>query len=386
MSWFVKRLAVIGRTILAAAAALGPLATTSPALGSAFSSEPLPVPVSIDGERIQSSMFLQVELERYGIPFDAFSNGTLDSFETAFRDFVLALRAGDPAKLAVLRPGDKPQELRELISRFQGPFDASNSIKVVCRVRSGAEQIFVWEWSSPSRPVRRGFSVEASPRGIRVDVVYSARPLETLIVDALQWEALHPQAAVRPRGRYNFTFPAPAVSVVSGQTASDAHRVALQFDGEPLNIVVNSDDGAAAPKTNAASTASAVSSYIAAYRALKERNTEAFCAAYTPKSAEKLRAWFKKMKPEEFKLYYTATTQPRVLRFVLDADPLALVFYTVGKDPQVHYDYMVKSETGYKLTNAYFEGFLDDVLGNAALFPTQIDAFLKNIVGGTRSG
>src|SRR5215813_13943582 len=75
MSWFVKRLAVIGRTILAAAAALGPLATTSPALGSAFSSEPLPVPVSIDGERIQSSMFLQVELERYGIPFDAFSNG-----------------------------------------------------------------------------------------------------------------------------------------------------------------------------------------------------------------------------------------------------------------------------------------------------------------------
>src|SRR5262249_8432472 len=156
-----------------------------------------------------------------------------------------------------------------------------------------------------------------------------------------------------------FTFPARAVSVVSGQTAVDAHRVGLNFDGEPLNIEVNSDDAAAAgkPPANAVSTASAVNSYIAAYRALKERDTETFCAAYTTRSAEKLRAWFQKMKPEEFKLYHTATTQPRVLRFVLDADPLALVFYTVGKDPQLHYEYMVKTEKGYKLTNAYFEGF-----------------------------
>jgi hypothetical protein len=78
--------------------------------------------------------------------------------------------------------------------------------------------------------------------------------------------------------------------------------------------------------------------------------------------------------------------QPRALRFILDADPVALVFYTIGAEKRLRYEYLIKSGEGYKLSNAYSEGFLDDVLGNTALFPTDLDSFTRNVLAINKSG
>src|SRR5262245_56603557 len=108
-----------------------------------------PVPISIEGERVRSSLLLQFDIERYGVPFEAFASGRLDNFETSFSDFVQALRAGDKAKVAALPPGDQPEQAQEITNRFLAAFAGSQTIKVVGRIYLGDSQLFVWEWPRP---------------------------------------------------------------------------------------------------------------------------------------------------------------------------------------------------------------------------------------------
>src|SRR5262249_31422887 len=160
------------------------------------------------------------------------ASGRLDNFETSFSDFVQALRAGDKAKVAALRPGDKPEQAQEITNRFLAAFAGSQTIKVVGRIYLGDSQLFVWEWPRPGGPLRRGFTVETTPQGpMRVEIVYSGRPLETLIVDLMQQEAAHPReyAAVEPNAHYQYAFP------LAGPGKSGAHPVTLYFNGDPLD-------------------------------------------------------------------------------------------------------------------------------------------------------
>lgn len=361
-------------------------AATPSARAADFVTQSFPVPISVEGERVRSSLLIQFEIQRYGVPFDAFASGNLDSFETAFTDFMQALRAGDAAKVASLQPGAKPEEVREIVGRFREAFAVQQNVKVIGRVRVGEEQVFIWEWPGLKGPVRRGFAVNIPARGSpRVSMVYSALPLETLIVDVMQQEAVRPReyAPVEPRTRYSYAFPP------TGLGRPGAHPVVLHFDGAPLDVEMFTADAVRAaasqgdmPVVAAAPTAA----YRAAYLALKERDPRRFPESYTEKSREKLQAWLQKMSPEELNSFLATATQPRTLRFLIDADPVVLVFYTVGTEERLRYEYLLKAGDGYKLTNAYYESFLDDVIGNGALFPTELPSFRKDVLasGATR--
>jgi hypothetical protein len=132
--------------------------------------------------------------------------------------------------------------------------------------------------------------------------------------------------------------------------------------------------------TGPAGAAAATVAFQSAYNALAETDVERWIGAYTPKSQDKLRAWAQGLKPAELSSFVATTVKPRRVRFLLDGDPVELVFYTVEGDPKLKYEYMLKTSAGHKLTNAYFEGFLDDVLRDDALFPTDLESFRKSVL------
>ena len=344
-----------------------------------FRRQTFPVPIRVEGERVRSSLLLQFEIERYDLQMESFGKRALDKFESSFLSFVLALRSGDVAKIAALRPGDKPEQVQEIVDRYHEAFAGPQSITVMARVWVGTSQLFVWEWSSTKGSIRRGFIVDVLPSGsTRVELAYSGRPLETLIVDIMQQQAMHPveYAAMEPRARYKYTFP------LINLGTPDAHPVNLLFNGEPLNLQMFSRDDLKADEAHsiASATNSPVKAYREAYNALRDRNLEQFWSSYAEKSENKLRSWFQRAQPAEFSSFLATAAAPRTLRFFLDADPVFLVFYTKDSEKRLRYEYLLKVGSTYKLANAYAEGFLDDVLGNETFFPTTFESFRKNVM------
>jgi hypothetical protein len=366
---------VVGRQV----ALLGALLLPGAAFAGGFVTQAFPTPLRVERDHVRSSLLIEFEIQRYGVSLDAFSAGSLDEAEAAFRDFFAALRAGSAAKAAPLRPGDTAEQVRKLVDDFHQGFVQPLMPKVVARIAVGEGQLFIWEWPSPRGPLRRGFTVLPRPQGAaRVEVVTSSRPLEALIVDVLQQELLQPQAfaTLAPRGRYRYVFP------LAGPGKPGAHPVAFYFDGEPLALAVLGPDRAPASLL-AGPAAAAVGVFDAAYRAVADRDFEAYAGAYTEKSRDKLRAWIAGMKPAELNSFVATTSRQRQLHFLLEADPVALVFYSVGTEKRLHYEYLLKTAGGYKLTNAYFEGLQDDVLADSALFPTDVESLRKNLLTAT---
>jgi len=358
-------------------AGVAALLLLAPAVASAagFVTQAYPVPVQVENDRVRSSMLLRFDVQRYGVPFDTFAAGVLDPQETVFRDFFAALRAGDVARVAAFRAGEPATEARRIVEGFRPGFGQPVPPHVVARIGVGDGQMFVWEWPRPGDPARIGFTVlpGATPR---VEMVTSGRPLETLLLDVLQQEAAHPQAyqPVEPRGRVKYTFPLGAAG------KPGAHPVVLVFDGQASDMEVMGKDRIQRASLATSAAAAATSVFQSAYDALADGDTERWVGAYTDKSRDKLRAWMQGLKPSEFNSFVATTTKPRRVRFLLDADPVEIVFYTVEGDPKLKYEYLLKTPAGVKLTNAYFEGFLDDVLRDNALFPTDLESFRKGVL------
>ena len=359
-----------------AACAVAALVSAASAAAAGFATQSFPVPVSVEKERVRTAMRLQFDIQRYGVPFDVFAAGALDGSETAFRDFMTALRAGDVAKTAALRPGDAPDVVQKLVDNFHQGFARPEVPRVVARIGVGDGQLFVWQWASPRGPIRRGFTVvQARPGVPRVEVVTSDRPLETLIVDVMQQELLHPDqyAPGELRGRFKFTFP------LAGVGKPGAHPVVLGFDGQTTEVEVMGKERVQ-PASLATGAAAATSIFQSAYNGLADGDAERWIDSYTDKSKDKLRAWMQGLKPAELSSFLATTVKPRRVRFLLDADPVELLFYTVEGDSKLKYEYLLKTPAGYRLTNAYFEGFLDDVLRDNALFPTDLESFRKGVL------
>ncbi len=370
-----------GRAGIGLALALGTIlapAGAAPAPAAEYVMETHPVPISIERERVRSALLMQFEIERYGVPLEAFGKRPLDGSEKAFRDFMAALRAGDAVALAALRPAESRAQAQALVKAFREGFGQLDDVVVVGRVRVPDGLMYVWEWKSPMKGlVRRAFTVTGGDaRPTHVELVFSGRPLETLLLDVLQHEAIEPAryAATDARPRYRHGF------------APSSSAPALLFDGAPLagTPLLPEAPGAAVARASGA-LGSALDASRAAYEALSAGDLERYPEFFTDKSREKLRAWMKGLTPAELQSYRVTMTRPRHVHFVLEANPVALVFYTWGDERQVRYDYLVKDVGAYKLTNVSFEGFLDDVLRQPALWPADVDAFRKHVLGVTNS-
>jgi hypothetical protein len=357
------------------------LTASTPSAGAAgFVGQSFPVAQRVDRQgRVRTALLLQFDVQRYGLTFEQFAAGKLDAHETAFRDFVLALEAGDAVKAATWRPGEPAKQTQALVTGYHKLFDGAQRMGVVARAGAGDAQVFIWDWPAPEgRRLFQAFSVEpARGGGLKVEITSSERPLETLVVDAVKQATLEPgeyapSAAERAR---HYVFP-----LAAGRPG--ARPVRLRFDGEPVDVELTAPDAARLAAAAPPRVAAALRAYEAAWSAFEARDLERHLAAFTEGSRERLKGWFAEMKPEAFDAYHQDMMRGRRVRFVLDAAPLFLVFYTRGAEKRLYHDYVLDDgPRGAKLTNAYFEDYLDDVLGQSALWPADVEAFGKSLLG-----
>jgi hypothetical protein len=343
-----------------------------------FRTRSFAIPINVEGEHIRSSLFLKLEIKYYNIPLAEFASAPLDDRERAF--FQLAdgirkknygqveqlLRSASKEKVESERILDtKDESIQKTVDLYWSAFGGFENIQVVCQVLVGAKSLFVWEARTGKVQMRRGFAVwDGHDKKPMATEVTMNTPIDLLIVNMLEHAAKHPESykpltdLVR---RYEYPLP------VDRSANPGPHSVFLQFNGEPFNFNVF-DEKTIAPNE-------VINLYRNAYLDFRNNSIDQFMKLHTPKSQAKLRDWYSTMSIGTFKQYMLTVTRGRYVKFLINADPVYIVFYSPDASDQwkpgtLSYQYIVRKKESpeLKIANVFYESFLDDVLKSNELF------------------
>jgi hypothetical protein len=355
-----------------------------------FTVRNFPVPISIDGEHIRSNAYLQFEMKDYGVPFSKFSAGQLDPRESVFAQLIRGLQKNDPRAVEkVFMPARKRKEApdekggvissppmtpaqaaADFTSAYRAAFGNFENIDVIAQILVGSKSLFIWDARMPGRPRRRAFSVEpegpAAAARLVAREVTAAAPVDILVLSILEDGFKNPSAYVSvadPHLRYRQPL------AIEGKNKT-VHEVALLFNGEPADFNAFGDTPSNDPL---------LLFYRGVFQAFKAHKQDEFLAGHSVKSQAKFKQWWKTFNKDAEEAYYTTMTKGRWVKFVMNCDPIYIVFYsqTKGNDwlpGSLGYQYVVKSpETQqYLISNVLSQGFFDDVIEKNNLFDERV--------------
>lgn len=328
-----------------------------------------PVPIRVDQGWIRSSLFIKCSFKPYRVPLREFGATPLDPRELAFKRLVAAVGTNDVATCLDLNSHSKTniQHLTELALTYKQTYGSQfNSLLVSDQFYRGKSSLFIWGVSLEpgSWPVRRSFKITTDSENIPYWDADNRDCLDIVITDIMQKAAKLP-AVYAPSKTVQRKFQYP----ISGTT--NGSPVYLQFDGKTYDFDAFGPD--IPPGDEVASY------YQAAYKTFMNGRKEDFSTLYTESSGKKYLNWVLKMRPEEFDAYHQHVIKSgRRVRFILNADPIFIVFYCSGSSAggalDLSYEYVARDPTSreLKLTNFYSESFIDDLLKSKDLFVTPI--------------
>jgi hypothetical protein len=358
------------------------------ALGQQFAAVSVPIPVEIDGQPTHCRLYLKFETKSYNVPFEKFAAGPMDTTQTMFATAVDAIRKNDAAKFASVwtSPDQMKRDSQVTVSLADNSTDSwlkvarSNfdfdKLTVVAEVLVGSETMFIWDASTKAGIQRNAFYVGLDQKNqLRLSAVSSNSPVEPLILNAFVAAKMYP-AVYKPISNLNvgYQYPIP----LAGPGDAGAHPVFFEFDGAPMDFPIG-DEKIKAPTP--------LMEFLrnAAF-AIRDGEDKSFAADFTPRSAKTISQWLAATKKRQ-----QASTSPASnyataglisammanVKFVLDADPIFLVFQAPGSGdnwmPQaLSYSYVVREGGTYKIANFSSMNTLDDFLQDPALFDKNI--------------
>jgi hypothetical protein len=383
--------------------------------GPEFKKMSIPLPIVIEGKPIPSKMYLKVEMKSYNEPFDEFAAGPRDKAEAMFVKAVQAVRKNDAAVFgSVWTPPDQMKSIggqpRVVKMADNGPdgwmkvirsmFDFSK-LTVVAEVLAGQDTMFIWDSETKNGIVRRSMYVGLDRSGnLRLSAPGGNNPVDDLLQNAFVAAQAAPDSYKALPGinlRYQFLLP------LAGKLDGGPHPVLFEFDGSTFDFPLN-DEKVKAPTP-------LLDFLRTAHSALKSGMYEAYASFFTPNSQEKVKELGaaeekrrqeeklqreKKPEPEKSKPVPVSATQsaatpaskpkaavplpPPVshVKFVLNADPIYLVFQAPGKGDvwtpdTLTYSYVLHQGGGdYKITNFEYQNTLDEFLQHSGLFDMNL--------------
>lgn len=340
------------RLLLIPCTAMVLLASTSPQAENV--KRTIAVEGHIEFEKRTTALSLEIPWQAYGLPFEEFAEARHDPVEATFAALMTGLRAADPDRVAPHLATSDP--VAEVVAFWHRAFGGFENLDVVGRSRIGAVDVFFWRLSLKGRSIVRAFAFQQSEGRWQADMVSSSQPVLTLILHSLS------------RGEKGRDRPFQLDLPVAGSDAT----VALRFDGQSRAFNVFDDD--------LTSLDDPLHFYAETLRMLVTGEDDAVIARYTPKSAEKMR---KQLSNDGGDAYRASRRQPRIVWFVMDADPFVLVFFTEGQnaaDPEqtLRYDTLVRTDKGLRFTNFFYGSFLDHALEQ--VFPSTRAALEAELI------
>jgi hypothetical protein len=357
-------------------------------LAQQFAAVSVPLPVEIDGQPTHCRLYLKFETKSYNVPFDKFAAGPMDNAQTMFATAVDAIRKNDAAKFAsVWTSPDQMQRNSQVtvsltdnstdswmkVARSNFDFD---KLTVVAEVLVGSQTMFIWDASTRAGIQRNAFYVGLDQKNqLRLSAVSSNSPVEPLILNAFVAAKMYP-AVYKPISNLNvgYQYPIP----VAGPGDAGAHPVFFEFDGAPMDFPIG-DEKIKAPTPLLEFLRNAAF-------AIRNGKDKSFAGDFTQRSEKTISQWLAATKKRQQASASPASnyaTEGLIsammanVKFMLDADPVFLVFQAPGSGdnwmPQaLNYSYVLGEGGTYKIANFSSMNTLDDFLQNPALFDKNI--------------
>src|SRR5262249_21085869 len=194
-------------------------------------------------------------------------------------------------------------------------------LKVLFRMELGPNSLFVWGAKVKTGMFfPDGLIVQASGTKLAVVPATPAAPVANLIVDTMLGAGTNTSSYPAPRDlhqRYKLVLPLD----VAARPAS--HLTSLHFDGTLLNFNAFDTEGAAPTPL--------LAFYRDAFMAFKNRSFDEFVKTFTTESQSGVKRWVAGVEGTNAESYFKTVTTGRYVKFVLNADPVYLVFYTGDK-------------------------------------------------------
>lgn len=318
----------------------------------------LPVPFRVDQTDVFSSMALQIEHREYpGFRYSEAMDAPMDPEVEAFFRLVGAMRSGNPDEvmaLAALAPNENPDNRRKLVEAFQKHYAGRwDSLRLTDRYDHSGLSTYIWNVALPEGPYVRSFTLTGREDGFRwlQDTTQGiASTVDTLLRQIEQLRISGTAEPERPADyRFSEVLPLTGLEVL--------------FNGTVLRWNVFSNQRPDLPLAEF---------YSRAMAAFKARDLEAYAAFFTPYSGDKFLKWAQAMPAEEFDAYYDSVMAGREVRFIIDADPIFILYYNTPDG--VFYDTVVREGSTYRLTNFYIATFIDKLLRDRGSFIEPIIA------------
>lgn len=390
-----------------------------------FSRMSIPLPIVIEGKPTPSKMYLKVDMKSYNEPFDQFAASHPDKAEAMFVKAVQAVRKNDAAAFGsvwsapdqmkstgqtkVVRMSDNGPEAWMKAIRSMFNFD---KLTVVAEVLAGPDTMFIWDAETKSGAVRRSLYVGQDRTGnLRLSAPGGNNPIDDMLQNAFVAAQSEPDS-YKPLADINLRYQYPIP--LAGKLDAGPHPVFFEFDGTQTDFPLT-DEKAKAPSP-------LLDFMRGATLAFKSGKLDVYAGDFTAKSQEKVKEWHteeEKLKQEKLKQEKIqqekkpeqekskaeqssappsvaaaaskptepAASKPTVpakppvpspyVKFVLNADPIFLVFQAPGQGntwlpAKLTYSYILHQGSDYKITNFEYANTFDEFLQNPELFNKNV--------------
>lgn len=328
---------------------------------------------------LPTSLYIKCNVKEYNMSFQDFADKEKGLRESRFKEILLTMRDNDVEKCLDMffrEPGMSEKDANDRVKmelhdwRYWW-FGTNNlagknleKLKVFNQFYIGKRGVFTYG-------VEKGLPPEFHPSRLTLRFVTTEKDefllltglldaIGMLLSDRTRQAAIFPEKYVPLKDKkFQYEIPIP-------NTEDTKYPAYIQFNGERYNFSIFSDEIDSVKKT----TDEVVKLFQKKYLMVKEGSPrEALAEFYTDRSKEKYLEWIKNPESKnylEWSFKDWATTD-RIVRFVVDADPLYIVFHQLKEGSSIlSYAFMIRDPKDGKLkfTNLDCIGALTELLND----------------------
>ena len=356
---------------------------------------PIPIYVDDHSQLVSLGLFIGFSEVRYNRNIDTFSKKELEGNVGSFVRHIKAIRNRDYAdEFKYTLPGALLNTLdvfKSYHERILKSYDQFSDVYLISKVCNGDKDIFFWKAFVKNLPKDKHERVNSYVFATEFEKGADARFMEnpgnylinTIMLVYVKNLELKQDDKKSPIQDFQYKFELGQDMDPNGFIQGTG--ISLMFNGSALGVRLSTEEELNLSKNEI------VRFYASAFNALRSGDFDEFIEKHADASKERWRRQFAEFTPE-YRNWWRNSLGERYVIFLMDADPLKILFYVDGYtdeyeefvhgerdssslDPSkysIRHEYFVENKDGYLITHAQYTTFLDQILNSHTLFEDTV--------------